>query len=98
MSRANRTPDVLTIEEVADYLRVPTAAVEREVRRGHIPGRRIEDTWRFLRAAIDDWLGAHDARSLLLEQAGVFAADQTLEPLRAAIYAERGRPEADPRV
>jgi len=98
MSRANRTPDVLTIEEVADYLRVPKAAVEREVRRGHIPGRRIEDTWRFLRAAIDDWLRAHDARSLLLEQAGVFAADQTLEPLRAAIYAERGRPEADPRV
>ena len=98
MSRANRTPDVLTIEEVADYLRVPKDAVEREVRRGHIPGRRIEDTWRFLRAAIDDWLRAHDARSLLLEQAGVFAADQTLEPLRAAIYAERGRPEADPRV
>jgi len=95
MPRAKSIPEVLTLEEVADYLRVPKRAVERAVRRGDIPGRRIEDAWRFLRAAIDEWLRAHDARTLLLEQASAFATDETLESLRAEIYAQRGRPEVD---
>src|SRR5207247_9873724 len=69
MPRAKSIPEVLTLEEVADYLRVPKRAVERAVRRGDIPGRRIEDTWRFLRAAIDEWLRAHDTRMLWLEHA-----------------------------
>jgi excisionase family DNA binding protein len=92
---ASRKPEVLSLEELADYLRIPKDVVEREASRGHIPGRRMEDTWRFLRSAVDDWLRAHDARALLLEQAGVFAADRTLPSLLAAIYAERGRPESN---
>ena len=87
--------EVFNLEEVAKYLRVPTDVVEREARRGNIPGRRIEDRWRFLRAAIDDWLRAHDARALLLEQSGALAGDRTLTSLRASIYAQRGRRESE---
>lgn len=86
-------PEVLTLEEVADYLRVPKEAIQRQATRGRIPGRKIDDTWRFLKAAIDDWLRSRDSRTILLQQAGAFAADETLPQLRAAIYAERGRPE-----
>ncbi|MBM3133889.1 MAG: helix-turn-helix domain-containing protein [Chloroflexi bacterium] len=67
-------PDVLTLEEVADYLRLPKEAIERQAVQGQIPGRRIEDTWRFLKAAVDDWLRSHDSRTILLQQAGVLAA------------------------
>ncbi len=88
-------PEVLTLEEVAGYLRLPRETIERQAAQGHIPGRRIEDTWRFLRAGIVDWLRSLDSRTVLLQQAGVFAWDETLPQLRAAIYAERGRPEAD---
>ena len=95
MGRTVGKQEVFSLEEVARYLRLPKQVVEREARRGHIPGRRIEDTWRFLRAAIDDWLRAHDSRALLLEQSGALAGDRMLPALRAGIYAERGRPESE---
>ncbi|MBI4519088.1 MAG: helix-turn-helix domain-containing protein [Deltaproteobacteria bacterium] len=98
MRRAtSTTTDVLTLEEVAEYLRLPRETIERAARQGCIPGRRIEDTWRFLRAAIDEWLRSHDGRTILLQQAGVLAEDEFLDSLRSAIYAERGRPETDTR-
>ena len=46
--------EVFTLEEVTDYLKLPLDTIEREASQGHIPGRRIEDTWRFLKSAIDD--------------------------------------------
>lgn len=86
---------MLTLEEAADYLRLPVETVEREAARGRIPGRRVEDTWRFLKTAIDEWLGNWESRQVLLQQAGVLAEDETLAELRASVYANRGRPEAD---
>jgi len=58
-------PDVLTLEETANYLRLSEETIERQAVQGQIPGRRIEDTWRFLKAAIDDWLQSYDSRMLL---------------------------------
>ena len=96
MGRIMPMPDVLTLEEAADYLRLSEETIERQAAQGQIPGRRIEDAWRFLKAAIDDWLRSLDSRMILLQQAGVLATDETLPELRSAIYAERGRPEAEP--
>jgi excisionase family DNA binding protein len=87
--------EVLTIEEVADYLRLPVATVERQAQKGQLPARRIEDTWRFLKSAIDDWLRSQDSRTLLLQQAGALANDESLVGIRESIYRERGRPETE---
>jgi excisionase family DNA binding protein len=95
MSQVMMMPDVLTLEETAEYLRLPKETIQREATRGRIPGRQIDETWRFLKAAIDDWLRSRDNRLILLQQAGALAADDTLPRLRTAIYAERGRPESE---
>jgi excisionase family DNA binding protein len=92
MSHVSDTPEVLTLEEAAAYLRLPQDTIARQAAHGAIPGRQIEDTWRFLKAAIDDWLRSHDSRTLLLQQAGVLADDESLSALREAIYAARKRP------
>ena len=94
MSQVTTVSDILTLEEAAEYLRLPKETVERQATRGQIPGRRIEDSWRFLKAAIDDWLRSHDGRTRLLQQAGALSGDETLSELRAKVYIERGRPEA----
>jgi len=91
------TPDVLTLEETAAYLRLPPDLIEKQAAQGHIPGRKIEDTWRFLRAAIDDWLRSQDSRVILLQQAGALADDEMLSQLRRDIYQARQRPEAEER-
>lgn len=95
MSTLQVTPDVLTLEEAAAYLRLPEETIERQAKKGQLPARRIEDTWRFLKSAIDDWLRAQDSRLVLLQQAASLADDDTLADLRANIYRQRGRPEAD---
>ena len=87
------TPDVLNLEEVAMYLRLPVETIADQAQQGQIPGRKIEDTWRFLKTAIDDWLRSQDCRSLLLQQAGALADDDSLAALRRSIYRSRNRPE-----
>jgi excisionase family DNA binding protein len=85
--------EVLTLEEAARHLRLPEKEIEELAARGIIPGRRVKDDWRFLRAALDDWLRTPDYRTTLLEQAGALAHDESLPQLRKSIYKRRGRPE-----
>ena len=88
-------PDVLTLEETSDYLRLPVETVLNQALKGNIPGRQIEDNWRFLKSAIDDWLSSKNSRSILLSQAGAFADDDSLTQIRETIYQARGRSETD---
>ncbi len=90
MNPTMTTTNILTLEEVAEYLRLPKETVERQALRGQIPGRRIEDTWRFLKTAIDEWLRSHDSRAILLQQAGALADDESLPQLVETIYVGRG--------
>jgi Helix-turn-helix domain len=48
--------EVLTLEEVADYLRLPIDAVRDHAVQGLLPGNAIKGEWRFLKSAIDRWL------------------------------------------
>jgi excisionase family DNA binding protein len=86
---------ILTLEELADYLKLSPEIVLNQANQGKLPGRKIEDTWRFLKDAIDDWLRAQDIRAIPLQQVGVFADDPALEEIRDKIYADRGRAEVD---
>ena len=49
--------DVLTIEELADYLKIPKSTLYKLVREGKIPSQKIGRHWRFRKGAIDHWLG-----------------------------------------
>jgi excisionase family DNA binding protein len=54
-------PDVLTLEEAADLLRVEADDLRGWAEAGEIPGRRLGDEWRFRRDALLDWLGSADS-------------------------------------
>jgi excisionase family DNA binding protein len=88
-------PDVLTLEEASGYLRLSIETVANLALKGNIPGRKIENDWRFLKSAIDDWLRAKNSSSVLLSQAGALADDDSLTQLRESIYQSRERPEID---
>ena len=55
-------PEVFTLEGVAGYLRLPPETVARQAAQGLLPSQRIENTWRFSRSGIDNWL-RHDGRT-----------------------------------
>jgi excisionase family DNA binding protein len=48
--------DVLTIEELATYLKIPKSTLYKLVREGKIPCQKIGRHWRFRKGAIDHWL------------------------------------------
>ncbi|MBY0235724.1 MAG: helix-turn-helix domain-containing protein [Burkholderiaceae bacterium] len=47
---------VLTVKEVADYLRVNQRTVYRLAVDRKLPGFKVGTTWRFKRADIDRWI------------------------------------------
>jgi excisionase family DNA binding protein len=49
-------PEIMTVYEVAEYLRLHHVMGYRMVKRGDIPGFRIGTDWRFRRKEIDDWI------------------------------------------
>jgi hypothetical protein len=74
---------------------LPVDTVLRQALQGIIPGRRIENDWRFLKAAIDEWLSSQSSQTVLIRQAGALADDDSLTELRAQIYQARRRSEVD---
>jgi excisionase family DNA binding protein len=53
---ANIVGDVLTIEELSDYLKIPKSTLYKLVREGKIPCQKIGRHWRFHKEAVDNWL------------------------------------------
>ena len=48
--------DILTLSEIAKYLKVSEKTIMRLVQAGELPGAKISNQWRFMRDVIDDWL------------------------------------------
>ena len=48
--------EILTVLEVARFLRVPKSTVYKLARLGQLPASKIGKHWRFLRRDIHDWM------------------------------------------
>ena len=53
---SEKTGDILTIEELAIYLKISKSTLYKLVREGKIPSQKIGRHWRFRKGAIDHWL------------------------------------------
>jgi len=95
---ANGSPvEVLTLAEAAVYLRLPEADVIELVHSQCLPGRVVGGEFRFLKAAIQQWLSMGSPtraarKSAQLEAAGAFKDDPDLLGIVENIYRQRGRP------
>jgi excisionase family DNA binding protein len=95
---ANCPPaEVMNLSEAAAYLRLPDADVLRLVTEQALPGRRLGNEWRFLKAAIQDWLRsgtptAKGTKEAWLSVAGSCKDDPDLEKIVEEAYRNRGRP------
>ena len=49
------TKDVLTAEEVAEYLRIHPYTVRRLARAGKLPGFKVGGQWRFDKKKFEGW-------------------------------------------
>lgn len=51
-------PEILTVEDVADWLHVSPSSVRRAAAQGQLPGVRIGSLWRFHRDTLARTIGA----------------------------------------
>jgi excisionase family DNA binding protein len=60
---AQSDSEILTILEVARFLRVPKSTVYKLARLGQLPASKIGKHWRFLRRDIHDWVHSRGSQS-----------------------------------
>ncbi len=53
---------LLTVHDLANYLRLSEAKIYRMAKAGEIPGCQVGNSWRFQRSLIDEWL-AHKTQA-----------------------------------
>ena len=56
-------PEVMTIHEVSEYLRIPVSSLYRLAQSGKIPCQKVGRHWRFRLDAIDRWLEENPFRT-----------------------------------
>jgi excisionase family DNA binding protein len=88
--------EVLTLAEAAGYFRLSDADVLQLVQEQGLPARQVGAEWRFLKAAIDDWLragpGPRANKEAWMALAGAWKDDPLVEEELKEIYRQRGRP------
>ncbi len=52
-------PEILTLRETAQYLRIPLRSMYKLAQEGKVPCQKIGRHWRFRRVTLDRWLDAY---------------------------------------
>lgn len=55
---SDQPDEILTIDEVASYLKAGKRTVYRLASSGEIPAFKLGGTWRFRRAELDQWIAS----------------------------------------
>ena len=74
--------DILTIDEVAKYLRVSERTVYDWAQRGEIPSGKIGTVWRFKKTELERWVNERLSVSKLTPQSGNIHLESILSPDR----------------
>jgi PTS system nitrogen regulatory IIA component len=74
--------EILTIEEVAKYLRVSERTVYDWAQKGEIPAGKIGTAWRFKKAEIEQWVNDRLSANKLMPQTSSIPVDTILSPDR----------------
>jgi excisionase family DNA binding protein len=96
--------EVLTLAEAAAYLRLSEADTVRLVHSQGLPGGHTGSEWRFLKAALQQWLSTgsptqQSRKEAQLALAGKYKDDPDLMRICEEAYRQRGRPVANgPRI
>lgn len=53
---AEHRPSIMTVKEVAKYLRMHETTIYRMASEGDLPAYKVGNRWRFKKERIDEWL------------------------------------------
>ena len=56
---ADDFPEVMTIQETSEYLRVPVSSLYKLAQDGKIPCQKVGRHWRFHRETLNNWIAGN---------------------------------------
>ncbi len=68
MSTSTSESEILTIKQVADYLKVTERTIYRLAAEKKIPAFKVGGTWRFPRSEIDQWIRQQTSVALISDE------------------------------
>ncbi len=54
----------MTVEELAEYLKMKTVTIYKHAQGGRLPGFKVGSKWRFKKETIDAWIDRKESGSL----------------------------------
>lgn len=57
-------PEIMTVKEVASYLKMKPVTIYKLAKEGKIPAFRVASFWRFKKDLIDKWLSDESRKNL----------------------------------
>ncbi|MCK4852444.1 MAG: helix-turn-helix domain-containing protein [Candidatus Omnitrophica bacterium] len=54
---------MMTVEEVARYLKMKTGTIYKHAQQGKVPAFKVGSSWRFKKATIDKWIEKQEENS-----------------------------------
>jgi len=89
------SPEIMTVEEVARYLRVSERTVYEWAQKGEIPAGKLGTTWRFKRSVIEQWVDRRLADQPRRAAApGTVSIAEVLSPERVKLLQTRTKRDA----
>lgn len=92
------THDIMTVEEVAEYLRVSERTVYEWAQKGEIPAGKLGTTWRFKRNEIERWVDRRLAGGRRASSPQPFVIRDVLSPDRVVLMEETRKEPAMMRI
>jgi len=56
MATSRKSDEILSIEDLSEYLKISQSTLYKLAQEGGLPGQKVGRRWRFHKAAIDEWL------------------------------------------
>ena len=63
MAEATRKPSLMTVDELARYLRMKKVTIYKHAQERKLPGFKVGSTWRFKKSTIDRWIEAQENKN-----------------------------------
>lgn len=54
--------DIMTVKELADYLKIAEKTAYRFASEGKVPGFKVGSAWRFRKSDIDEWIKSQNPK------------------------------------
>ena len=88
-SQPSLADEIMTLAEIAKYLKVSEKTITRMLHSGSIPGTKVASQWRFVRAAVDDWLNSRMQQLPRKALLNVIKTSDHIIPLKELISTKR---------